>query len=125
MRRWLSSCANDHEDGSAARFDYGEGVFGSESPFARRVGADPEREDRSWVNRSKSLQNADSRSLERVPLLWDKCGTARGKGRLSRVPLSLAVGQRDKQPLGLASRCWMAWPVSLVRPYVIRGSAAK
>ena len=39
----------DHEDGSATRFDYGEGVFGSESPFARRVGADPEREDDGYV----------------------------------------------------------------------------
>jgi carotenoid cleavage dioxygenase len=32
----------DHEDGSHTRFDYGEGIFASESPFAPRPGATAE-----------------------------------------------------------------------------------
>jgi carotenoid cleavage dioxygenase len=39
----------DHEDGSAARFDYGPGLYGSEAPFAPRTGGADGAEDDGWV----------------------------------------------------------------------------
>jgi carotenoid cleavage dioxygenase len=64
----------DHEDGSNTRFEYGEGFFGSESPFAPRVGGQGEDDGyvTSFVTNEQTLRSEcwvfHARQIERGPI---------------------------------------------------------
>jgi carotenoid cleavage dioxygenase len=64
----------DHEDGSRTRFDYGDGLCGSEAPFAKRVGGDGEDDGYvvTIVTSRDTLRSAcwvfSARDIERGPI---------------------------------------------------------
>ena len=64
----------DHEDGSRSRYEYGEGLCGSEAPFAKRVGGSGEDDGYvvSFVTSRETNRSAcwifSARDIERGPI---------------------------------------------------------
>lgn len=75
----------DHEDGSCERFDYGDGNFGGEAPFARRSGASEE--DDGYVTTIVSSQAGHSQCW-----VFSARDIARGPIAKVELPTRVPVG---------------------------------